>query len=64
MPTTAADTLTPHTPGGGEGTGWESLAAAAASRQEMSGETLTTDINDRITLHGEDARCVYGRVTH
>jgi len=40
MPTTAADTLLiPHTPGGGEEVG---VAAAAASRREMSGETTAT----------------------
>ena len=35
-----ADTLIPHMPGGGGGMGWESrsVAAAAASRREMSGE--------------------------
>jgi len=45
MPTTAADILIPHTPGGGEGMGWEShaVAAAAASRREMSGETQQWD---------------------
>jgi len=43
MPTTAADTLIPHAPGGEEEMGWEwesrAVAAAAASRREMSGET-------------------------
>ena len=54
--------------GWSEGMGWESraVAAALASRRKMSGETrwdgCTDDrrppFNDRITLHGDDTRCV------
>jgi len=76
MPTTAADTLIPHTPGGGEGMG---ESRDLLQLQQQVGERClvrwvhwpwTTDrpvgrsLMARITLHGDDARCVYGRVTH
>jgi len=93
MPTTAADTLIPHTPAGQRGWGGStaSLRGRGGSRellqlqQQVGGSSLvrrsgmchglmawpwmgalTTDsvVNDRITLHGDDARCVCGRVTH
>jgi len=57
--------------------GWElrAVAAAAASRREMSGETQwdgCTDnqwpvVNDHIMLHADDAQCVWPHfpvVTH